>query len=104
VTRKLVSGFVLAVGAVAVAASAKPCYCKYCGHKANSVSTLTAGKCLRHPNGALKGCHALYEGTEKEEYVCKYCGRKASDLRTLTAGKCLRHPLGSLKGYHSPAL
>jgi len=79
-TRKLVLGVVLAVGAVAVAATARPCYC---GYKANSVSTLTAGKCLRHPNGALKGCHVLYEGTEKDEYVCKCCGRKTPELRTL---------------------
>jgi len=57
-TRKLVLGVVLAVGAVAVAATARPCYCKYCGYKANSVSTLTAGKCLRHPLGSLKGCHS----------------------------------------------
>ena len=36
-------------------------YCKYCGYKASSVSSLTSGSCLRHPNGANKGKHTLYE-------------------------------------------
>lgn len=102
--RKLVVVSVFALGLLAFAATARSYYCKYCGYKANSIATLTANKCLRHPNGALKGCHVLYEGAEKDEYVCKYCGRKASDLKTLTANKCLRHPNGSLKGNHSPAL
>lgn len=79
-------------------------YCKYCGYKATSVSTLTASACPRHPLGFCKGRHALYEGTEKQTYTCKYCGKKSNDLRSLTANKCLRHPNGPAKGNHSPAL
>lgn len=79
-------------------------YCEYCGSKSTSVSSLTAGFCLRHPNGANKGKHKLYEGTEKAQYVCKYCGTKNTTLFSLTAGWCLRHPNGTNKGKHSPAL
>ena len=79
-------------------------YCKYCGHKATSVASLTASSCIRHPNGPSKGKHALYEGSAKESYTCKYCGRKASSILSLTASKCLRHPNGPSKGSHEPAL
>jgi DNA-directed RNA polymerase subunit RPC12/RpoP len=79
-------------------------YCEYCGNKASTVSSLTAGYCLRHPDGSNKGRHKLYEGSEKSQYVCKYCGNKASTISSLTAGTCLRHPLGSNKGKHLPAL
>ena len=79
-------------------------YCEYCGLKFSSVSSLTAGNCLRHPNGSNKGKHKLYEGSEKSKYVCKYCGGKFSTISSMTAGNCLRHPNGSNKGRHSPAL
>lgn len=79
-------------------------YCKYCGHKASSVSSLTASLCMRHPNGPGKGKHSLYEGSEKEQYICKYCGRKANGISSLTASKCIRHPNGPAKGNHEPAL
>lgn len=79
-------------------------YCEYCGTKSMSVSSLTAGSCVRHPNGANKGKHKLYEGTEKSQYVCKYCGTKNTTLTSLTAGSCLRHPNGTNKGKHAPAL
>ena len=32
-------------------------YCKYCGHKASSVASLTVSACIRHPNGPHKGKH-----------------------------------------------
>lgn len=35
-------------------------YCEYCGQKYTSVQSLTANKCLRHPNGSFKGKHKLY--------------------------------------------
>ncbi len=79
-------------------------YCEYCGTKASSVSSLTSGYCGRHPNGASKGKHKLYEGSEKSQYVCKYCGTKASSISNLTSAYCGRHPNGSSKGKHSPAL
>jgi hypothetical protein len=59
---------------------------------------------LRHPNGANKGKHKLYEGSEKTQYVCKYCGAKSPNLVSLTMGSCLRHPNGANKGKHSPSL
>jgi len=102
--RNLVLALGLSLGAAALAATAKSYYCAYCGYKASSVRALTTSKCMRHPDGALKGVHVLYEGAEKEEYVCRHCGCKASSLRALTAGKCMRHPKGAFKGCHSPAL
>ena len=79
-------------------------YCKYCGHKASSVASLTASMCIRHPDGPHKGRHALYEGSEKEKYTCKYCGKQFSSISSLTASKCIRHPAGPHKGNHVPAL
>jgi len=79
-------------------------YCEYCGQKFSSVSSLTASSCFRHPNGAAKGKHKLYEGSEKSKYTCKYCGQNFSSLQSLTASSCFRHPNGPAKGKHAPAL
>jgi len=79
-------------------------YCNYCGMKFTNVPVLTGGTCSRHPNGASKGKHVLYQGTEKSQYICKYCGIKYTSIATLTAGNCARHPNGSNKGHHEPAL
>ncbi len=79
-------------------------YCEYCGTKYTDVRVLTAGACPRHPNGAGKGKHKLYEGGEKSKYTCKYCGLNHSDLKVLTSGACPRHPNGAGKGKHAPAL
>lgn len=79
-------------------------YCEYCGTSASSVSSLTGGSCQRHPNGAYKGKHKLYEGSEKSKYTCKYCGTSASSIASLTGGSCQRHPDGAYKGKHAPAL
>ncbi len=79
-------------------------YCEYCGVSYMSVSSLTAFKCPRHPNGANKGNHKLYEGSEKNKYTCKYCGIQYSSISSLTSNKCPRHPNGGNKGNHSPAL
>ena len=91
---------------LAIAQAKKPpaFYCKYCGHKASSVASLTASMCIRHPDGPHKGRHALYEGSEKEAYTCKYCGHKASSISSLTSSACIRHPNGPHKGKHAPAL
>lgn len=79
-------------------------YCEYCGQKFSSIQTLTVQQCMRHPNGAGKGKHKLYEGSEKAEYFCKYCGQKFKNLQTLTVQQCMRHPNGAGKGKHAPAL
>jgi len=79
-------------------------YCKNCGNKSSSVSSLTSGSCIRHPLGANKGKHELYEGSEKSKYQCKYCGMSHSTISALTVGTCIRHPSGANKGRHSPAL
>ena len=79
-------------------------YCKYCGTKAPSINSLTATPCPRHPNGASKGKHVLYEGPEKAKYECKYCGTSAPSISSLTASPCSRHPLGVNKGRHEPAM
>ena len=79
-------------------------YCEYCGQKYSDVRSLTASSCPRHPDGAGKGKHKLYEGGEKSQYTCKYCGQKYSNLRDLTANSCQRHPDGAGKGKHAPAL
>ncbi|HPB82151.1 MAG TPA: hypothetical protein PK200_08960, partial [Spirochaetota bacterium] len=65
---------------------------------------LTTVSCPRHPAGANKGKHKLYEGTEKSQYFCKHCGYKSSSISSLTASSCPRHPDGANKGKHSPAL
>lgn len=79
-------------------------YCEYCGHKFPSVRLLTSGTCPRHPDGANKGRHKLYEGTEKREYTCKYCGHKFSSILLMTSGTCANNPKGAHKGSHAPAL
>lgn len=79
-------------------------YCKYCGTKAASIASLTAATCLRHPAGANKGKHTLYQGAEKPKYECQHCGASASSISSLTASTCLSHPLGAHKGKHEPAL
>ncbi len=79
-------------------------YCKYCGTKASSISSLTGWTCPRHPDGPNKGRHVLYEGAEKSSYSCRYCGNSASSISTLTAWKCPRHPRGANSGNHEPSL
>ena len=79
-------------------------YCEYCGQKYSDLKSLTSSSCTRHPNGAGRGKHKLYEGGEKSQYFCKYCGQKYSDLRSLTSSNCVRHPNGAGKGKHAPAL
>lgn len=79
-------------------------YCEHCGTTGSSVQGLTAKRCMRHPDGSLKGFHKLYEGTEKSRFTCKYCGNSNSSMMNLTSIGCLRHPNGPLKGKHKPAL
>ena len=79
-------------------------YCEYCGYKAPSVQILTGGQCGKHPNGAFKGYHKLYEGSEKSQYTCKYCGKKYPSLQILCGSQCGKHPNGAFKGMHAPAL
>ena len=73
-------------------------YCKYCGRKYSSISTLTSFSCPNHPNGS--GKHEPYQGREKQKYYCEYCGRGYSSISTLTSFSCPNHPNG--KGKHSP--
>ena len=106
ITRTITILVVVCMVTFALAQAKKPqaFYCKYCGHKASSVASLTASMCIRHPDGPHKGRHALYEGSEKEKYTCKYCGKQFSSIASLTASKCIRHPAGPHKGNHVPAL
>jgi len=106
ITRTISILAVVCMATFALAQAKKPAsfYCKYCGHKASSVASLTASACIRHPNGPHKGRHALYEGSEKEKYTCKYCGKQVTSIASLTASKCIRHPDGPHKGNHVPAL
>ncbi len=79
-------------------------FCKYCGQSFSSISSLTANKCGRHPDGTFAGRHALYQGDEKPRYSCEFCGYSSSSISSLTANKCPRHPDGHYAGRHSPAL
>lgn len=79
-------------------------YCERCGQRYGDITTLTAGNCLRHPDGAYKGKHKLYEGTEKTKYTCKYCGQQYPSIQALTSANCYRHPDGAYKGKHLPSL
>ena len=105
-SKSVVAALIAGLALFAFAQAKKPSafYCKYCGHKATSVASLTTSACIRHPDGPHKGRHALYEGSEKEAYTCKYCGHKASTISSLTASACIRHPNGPHKGKHEPAL
>ena len=76
-------------------------YCEYCGQKFSSVSSLTGSSCYRHPDGANKGRHKLYEGDEKSQYTCKYCGQKSYKIKTLVLNRCHKNPVGDR---HIPAL
>ena len=67
--RRALTGFLmglvlLATAAVAGGTEAGEMWysCKYCGHKAKDVRSLTASACQRHPDGPGRGRHALYEG------------------------------------------
>ena len=105
--KTLLAGLALLAFAVAAAGTeAKKMWyaCKYCGHKAASVGSLTGSACMRHPDGPGKGRHALYEGSEKDAYTCKWCGKRAPDIASLTSSKCQRHPAGPAAGRHEPAL
>lgn len=71
-------------------------YCKWCGSKYSSVSSLTNGSCSKSPTRK----HELYEGSEKSQYTCKYCGAHYSSISSLTNGSCSKSP----NKKHSPAL
>ena len=73
-------------------------YCKWCGTKYPSVSSLTGSSCSRNPTKG--GRHELYEGSEKSQYTCKYCGQKYSSLTSLTINSCSKSPHGK----HHPAM
>ncbi len=79
-------------------------FCKNCGHKSSSVSSLTSHPCSRHPLGSNKGKCELYEGSAKSKYTCKYCGHGASSISSITSHPCSKHTSGANKGKCSPAL
>lgn len=70
-------------------------YCKCCGLKYSSVSSLVSGHCTRSSSGK----HQLYEGEIGGNYYCCYCGSKYSSLTSLTSGYCSKSPTGK----HFPA-
>ena len=72
-------------------------YCKWCGSKYSSVTSLTSGSCSKNPEGKK---HGLYEGSEKSQYVCKCCGSKYSSLTSLCSGSCSKSPTKK----HQPAM
>lgn len=72
-------------------------YCKWCGGKYSSVSSLTVNSCSKNPEGKK---HALYEGSEKAQYTCKFCGGKYSSLSSLCVNSCSKSPTKK----HQPAL
>ena len=72
-------------------------YCKWCGIKYTSISSLTSNSCSKNPEGKK---HALYEGSEKAQYACKWCGTKYTSLSGLTTNSCSKSPTKK----HHPAL
>ncbi len=72
-------------------------YCKWCGSKHSTITSLTNSTCFKNPEGNK---HALYEGTEKPQYACKYCGQKHTTLTSLTNSTCFKSPTK----LHQPAL
>ena len=85
ITKTVAALAVASMAFLALAQAKKPqaFFCKYCGFKASSISSLTASACIRHPSGPHKGKHVLYEGSAKDAYFCKYCGFKASSISSL---------------------
>ena len=75
-------------------------YCKNCGDKFSSISSLTSSDCRSHPNGRYKGKHTVFEGKESSQYQCKNCGDKFSSISSLTSSDCRSHPDGRYKGKH----
>lgn len=73
-------------------------YCKCCGTKASSISSLTSGSCSMNDEGKY---HVLYEGSEKSKYSCKYCGTTSHSIFSLVGGSCSKNPNGK---HHGPAL
>lgn len=72
-------------------------YCKWCGTKHSSVSSLTGNSCSKNPDGKR---HELYEGSEKAKYTCKFCGIQHSSISSLTGNSCSKSP----NKRHQPAL
>lgn len=72
-------------------------YCKWCGSKSPSVSSLTSNPCSKNPEGKK---HALYEGSEKDKYTCKYCGISSPSMSSMTSNPCSKSPTKK----HHPAL
>lgn len=66
-------------------------YCKCCGEKYSSVSSLASGHCTRSSSGK----HQLYEGEIGAYYYCCYCGSKYQTLSSLTHSHCSRNPDGN---------
>lgn len=77
-------------------------FCKYCGKKYGSISSLTSDTCYKHPYGHNKGKHDLYQGPIQDKYFCEYCGKPFNSLSALTSDTCYKHPAGHNKGYHLP--
>jgi len=67
------------------------CYCKYCGSKYSSVTSLVSQSCSRNPAGSGSR-HELYEGSEKDQYTCKCCGSKYSSISSMTSQSCSKSP------------
>lgn len=63
-------------------------YCKYCGHHAATVGTLTINSCPYSPTKK----HQPYEGPVQSKYTCKFCGYKASTMGTLCINLCSKSP------------
>ncbi len=78
--------------------------CEYCGQEFSTAQQLLGSTCQKHPLGAYKGKHKLYEGGEKSKYTCKYCGKEFSSIRQMVGTTCQRHPDGAYKGKHAPSL
>ncbi len=78
-------------------------FCKYCGYKGSSISSMTGMKCSKSPTST----HIPYEGSltyieggcgpmrgifrSTSEFICKYCGRKAKTISSLTGNRCSKN-------------
>lgn len=99
---KYLLAFILCISAC-LCLSADNYSCRFCGSRFSSISSMTANKCSRHPDGAYKGYHSPYQGDNaKKKFFCSYCGSSFTSIGSMTANKCSRHPNGAYKGYHSP--
>lgn len=67
-------------------------YCKYCGEKGTSASSIKSGYCKRSPTKS----HVPFKDDKRSKYYCQMCGYSNSSIKLLMSSSCSR----SASSYH----